>query len=488
MSSYKASIGENFQDLRTWLKEVENLGLLKKLEGVDANLELGAITHMNAKSKKWTILFDKIKGYQEGFRVLVGVLLDSKRVALTFGLPTNITEIELVKWFRERMNYARKNYQKYDPEFVKTSPVMTHVEKGDKVNILKFPAPKWNEYDGGNYIGTAVTVITKDPETGWVNAGTYRLMVHNEKELGTWIASARHARLHMYKYFEKGEEVPVVISLGNHPALFAMSGIEVPHGVSEYNYLGAMIDYNWKVVEGPLTGLPIPADGEIVMEGYITKEMRDEGPFGEYYGYYAGGRTKQPVIRIEAVYYRDNPIILGTSPGRPPYDYSYYRCPVRAALIWEELEAAGIPGIQGVWAHEAGFSRAFNVISIKQLYAGHARQVGLIASACHAAAHGSRFTVVVDEDIDPSNLYDVIWAMSSRTDPEKGIDIIRDMPDTPLDPISERKEFAEEYSLGRVIIYACKPFSQAIRNTFPRTVEPSPELQKEVKNKWKEIF
>jgi UbiD family decarboxylase len=110
-------------------------------------------------------------------------------------------------------------------------------------------------------------------------------MVHNEKELGTWIASARHARLHMKKYFEKKEEVPVVISLRNHPALFAMSGMEVPYGISEFNYLGAMLDMNWKVIEGPITGLPIPVDSEVVLEGYITNEMRDEGPFGEYCGY-----------------------------------------------------------------------------------------------------------------------------------------------------------------------------------------------------------
>jgi 3-polyprenyl-4-hydroxybenzoate decarboxylase and related decarboxylases len=95
---------------------------------------------------------------------------------------------------------------------------------------------------------------------------------------------------------------------------------------------------------------------------------------------------------------------------------------------------------------------------------------------------------VVDEDINPSNLYDVVWAMSSRCDPVNGIDILREMSDTPLDPIAERKEYADEYSLGRVIILACKPFDQVIRNTFPRVVEPSLELQREVKNKWKEIF
>ena len=94
-------------------------------------------------------------------------------------------------------------------------------------------------------------------------------------------------------------------------------------------------------------------------------------------------------------------------------------------MIWDEVERAGLAGVKGVWVHEFGGARMFNVIAIKQAYPGHARQAGFLAASCQSGSYLGRFVVVVDEDVDPSNLFDVMWAMCTRCDPARGH---RDLP------------------------------------------------------------
>jgi len=477
-------------DLRSWIEGVREMGLLREITGASCDLEIGVLTEVNAKRNRYTLLFDEIEGYRKGFRVLTGALIDAKRVAHTFGFPPPSHDLELVKAFKSRLPSIGREAADYPPEFVPSAPVMENVLRGEEARIDLFPAVKWHEYDGGRYIGTADCVITKDPETGWINVGTYRVMVHNSRELGVFIDGGHHAWFHIKKYFERGEPCPVVISLGHHPLLFAVSGLEVPFGVSEYNYAGALLGSRYRVVKGEVTGLPIPADSEVAVEGYILPEVREEGPFGEFMGYYAGGVMRNPVIRIEAIYHRDDPIILGTAPGRPPYDYSYYRCPIRAAMIWDVLEKAGIPNIEGVWCHEEGYSRAFTVVSIKQAYAGHARQAGYVAAMCSQGTYGGRFVVVVDDDIDPTNIHDVLWAMCSRTEVLSSIEIIRESWDTPLDPIVEKTPDMQigEFKSARALIFACWPYSWILRGKVPRTAESSPETRRRFIEKWKDLL
>jgi UbiD family decarboxylase len=475
-------------EIRKFIDEVRRLGLLKEILGADWNLEIGAITDLNAKRKKYTLLFDEIKDYPKGFRVLTGALLDSRRVGLVLGLSPNLNDVELTKKLRERINYASKEYKNYDPIIVDDAPFLENVDKDDRINMFKFPAPKWHELDGGRYIGTADAVITKDPDSDWINIGSYRVMLVDKNRLAIFIDSSHHGRLHMEKYLKRGEKCPIAISFGPPLSLFIFAGMEVPAGVSEYNYAGAVIDERFKVFRGVITDLPIPADSEIAIEGYITGELVDEGPFGEFMGYYAGGRTKNPVIEVKRVYYRSNPILLGTTPSIPPYDYSYFRCPIRSAMIWDMLERIGVPNVKAVWAHEIGFSRALIVVSIKQTFAGHATMVGHILATSPLTAYGGRYIVIVDEDIDPSDLNQVLWAMCTRSDPASSIDIIKNVASTPLDPMAERRENVKEYTSSRAIIYAVKPFSKLIRDEFPKEVRPSEDLVKLVTEKWKDIL
>ena len=480
----------NNSDLRAFIERLDKRGLVRTVENADWDLEIGAITDINAKSGKYTLLFDNIKGYPKGFRVLTGSLLDANRVSEALEFKGEFDNMKLTSEIRRRLRNSSSRQGDYDPEYVTDAPFLKNVDRGKDVNLLKFPVPKWYKEDGGRYIGTMDAVITSDPEIGWTNVGTYRVMVKDRFRLAILMEASRHGRIHTDKWMKKDGKVPIAISFGHNPSLNLFSANEVPEGISEYNFLGSVLGRKVKVVKGPITGLPVPADSEIVVEGYLDSEKTDEGPLGEFMGYYAGGKMVNPVIHVEAVYYRDNPILLGTCAGKPPYDYSYFRCPIRASLIWNTLEAAGVSGVKGVWCHEEGYSRAFTVVSVKQQFGGQAVMAGHVASQCRPGAVSGRYTVVVDDDIDPSNLSDVVWAMCSRSDPETGIHIIGNTMGTPLDPISVHEEGKNilEYTSSRAVIAAVKPMKKIINGTFPEVVKPDSETEHKVREKFAGLF
>ena len=167
----------------------------------------------------------------------------------------------------------------------------------------------------------------------------------------------------------------------------------------EYNYIGAILKEPVSVVRGPLTGLPIPSASEIVLEGWAYPgDERNEGPFGEFHGYYSSQAEVTPVVTIERIYYRNDPIMVGSAPSKPPNDFSYAKAVMRSAMLTDALGASGVPDVEAAWAHEIGGARMFNVVSIKQRYAGHARQAGHVLSQCGVGSYLSRYAIVVDEE------------------------------------------------------------------------------------------
>src|SRR5260370_7489045 len=156
----------------------------------------------------------------------------------------------------------------------------------------------------------------------------------------------------------------------------------------------------------------------------VQGETAKEGPFGEVTGYYAWSPSEQPVVRVRRVYYRNDPIISIASPMRPPSDFSFSKCVMKAGMIWDEVERAGLSGVKGVWVHEFGGARMFNVIAIKQAYPGHARQAGMMAASCQSGSYLGRFVMVADDDSDPTDLFDVLSPTSTHRNPTQPIDLI----------------------------------------------------------------
>jgi 4-hydroxy-3-polyprenylbenzoate decarboxylase len=471
-----------YADLRDWIAEADRLGEIKRLTGITWEREIGMVGAMLQRADPSPCaIFDEIPGVKSGFRVLVN-FFGGKRANITLGFPAGLSKVELsdafLKVYKDPANKPIKHV------IVDDGPVFENVITGDAVDITMFPAPQWHADDGGRYIGTGCYSVTRDPDDGWLNQGTYRVMVHDRKSVGIYISPGKHGRMHRDKYAARGEKMPMAIVLGGNPMQFLLTGNEVPFGVSEYDVLGGLYKKPIECVRGKITGLPFPKNAEIVLEGWIDpQEFREEGPLGEWTGYYASGARPEPVMRVEAIYHRNDPIILGSVHELGPSEYARYRAIARSALLKEALQTAGIPDVTSVWAHEVGGARMFVAIAIKQRYAGHARQAGHVACQCQVGAYAGKYVVVVDDDIDVSDLDELMWAMLTRSDPATSIDFVNNAWSTPLDPrIPPEKRERGDFTNSRAIIDACRPFHW--RDKFPKVNMPPREVINETRERF----
>jgi UbiD family decarboxylase len=473
-----------FADLREFIEKTKEWGECKVIEGADCDLELGIITEIEDCAKNPSVLlFDRIKGYKPGYRVVSNLFSTLKRQALALGLPLEAGRMELVKAWREK---AKGGIVPVPPVEVETGPVKENVLVGDEVNLLEFPAPRWHERDGGRYIGTGDMVINRDPDGGWVNLGTHRVQVQDKRTVTIHMSPGRHCELIASKYWDKGQSCPVVITCGQDPGVWAMSSIQVPWGVSEYDYAGWLRGAPVEVTKGVVTGLPIPATAEIALEGEFVSpevEMRPEGPFGEWPLHYGKGRRggQAPVVRVKSILHRNNPIIQG-APPLVTSDQTIGDDIRRSAAMWDELDRQ-MPGVKGVWqVREAG---CFNmvVVSIEQQYLGHAKQAALLIPATNVGRYMLKYVIVVDEDVDPSNITEVLWALGSRTDPVESIDFIRGCLGSQTDPyVSPMKRGMMDYTHSTALIMACKPYHWI--KEFAPTIKTSADLLQKTRDKW----
>jgi 4-hydroxy-3-polyprenylbenzoate decarboxylase len=465
-----------YHDLRDWLQKVEEFGELKTVHGADWKLEIGAVTEVAARdTTSDAILFDNVKDYPAGHRVLVGMSSSLKRQCLTTHLPLDYDRMQFIQAWKERLNHPTL----IPPRLVNDGPLFENVFEGKDIDLLSLPVPHWHGEDGGRYIGTADVTITRDPEEGWVNLGCYRVMVHDRDSLALYISPGKHARIHRQKCFDRNEPLPVAICFGQDPLLYLTAAKQVPWGSSEYDYVGGIREEAVEVVRGEYTGLPIPAFAEVAIEGEVLPNVqKTEGPFGEWTGYYASGEREEPVLKVKRLMHRRNPIITGEPPFRPLPGADYGL--IRSAFIWDFMDKAGVPDVRGVACYQ---NRFFTAISIKQRYPGHAKQAALIAAQCQTGAYLGRYAVVVDDDIDVWDMNDVLWALCTRVDPVQDIDFIRRCWSGPLDPIVPR---GQKGFSSRAVIDACRPYEWL--KDFPHVSGASAELKKTVLKKFEKYL
>ena len=469
---------EAMADLRVFLREAEAEGELVRVKGADAQMEVGALFELsNEHLYPPVLLFEEIKGFDPRFRVLSNVR--------TSRFLVGDISLDAVRAYRARPKDKEKSVP-IPPQDVNSGPVMDNIVEGDDVDLSRYPAPRWHQEDGGNYIGTECNIITKDPDSDWVNVGTYRVMIQDNKRLSVFIEPGKHGDVIRRKYWAKGEACPIVVTVGQAPILGVAASLAAKDGESEFAIAGGRVNRPIKTVRGKLTGLPFPADAELVFEGYmppLDQESAVEGPFGEWPGYYASADRPEPVVHVKAVYHRDDPLIIGQPPVKPNYPGRQIKIP-RLASLWDAIEGAGVPGVTGVWLQQGGGSRFIQVISIKQMHAGHAKMAGLVAAGCRPGAYMTRMVVVVDDDIDITNSAEVIWAMATRWDPKTQTDIIDGCWTGHIDPVlSPEKRAADDITNSRIIIYAVRPWHW--KDDFPKVNAVSREYADEVRDKWK---
>jgi len=487
-----------YKDLRDFLKIAERCGELKEIRGVDWDLDMGSlseIVYQKGKDPKPALLFDEIPGYPKGFRCLFGQISSPRRIAMALSLPDGDGQLQrrtLLANIRRKL----KETSLIPPRMVKSPAVTENVLTGVDADVLKFPSPRFHELDGGRYIGTGCTVIIRDPDTSFVNLGTYRVMVVDHHRLAVHILESKHGSVLMNeKYFDRGKVMPVAVAIGIDPALWFASNRKIPWQTSEYDYAGLIKGEPIEVFEGPHTGLPLPATAEIVIEGEChAGDLAEEGPFGEGVGYYANmglEKVPEPVIRVKAIHYRNNPILTCSNPAVPPSEASLMFAYSSSAMLWEKLDAVGIPGIKDVWCPEVGHGCMLNVVSIEQKYAGHSTETGVFASQIHDGGGVGKYTIIVDDDIDPSDMNQVLWAVESRTDPVRSIQFIDRCHTTSRDPSvsmeQKRKYNAKSLVVSRCIIDACQPFAEKPDGWFP-VARSSPEQRAKIYKKYAAVL
>lgn len=403
-----------YKDLREFLDRLEDENQLVHVrEEVDWNLEIGAITKRLFDLRGPAPLFENIKDHP-GKRLVSGLLGPSNpitaRYALALEIPKDTTPTDIMEEFLRRMKNPIK------PRLVKNGPCKENVKTGEDVDILEFPSPIVHEGDGGRYIGTWHTNITKDSDTGWVNWGTYRMMVYDKKTTAVSYGPARHIRSHLEKYRSRGENMPMATAIGTEPACAIASGTSIGYGLDEVDLAGGLKREPVDLVKCETIDLEVPATAEIVLEGEVSiNETQEEGPFGEYHGY-MGSKTIAPVYHVKCITYRDNPIMTASNMSTPIHDSAVLSAISSPAEVLNLLRNSGYP----VKAISTLFLPNLYVVSCKKT---HTHMAEHIAYTIWGASRGRVCThlIVVGEDIDVNDPYQVLWAFCTRVDPARDI-------------------------------------------------------------------
>lgn len=462
-------------DLRDWIEKCEQAGELKRIKAeVDWDLELSHIAKLNEEKGGPALLFENVKGYRTP--VLTSACTTTRRLAITMGAPLDFTLVDLMR------EWVKKGEKKIPPRWVDTAPCKENILKGDDIDLAKFPVPKFYPRDGGRFFGTAVFVICKDPDSEWVNLGTYRLQLLGKDTLGTQFIKGKHADIMLKRYQAMGKSMPVAAVVGADPLLFLVGAARLSAFESEYDFAGAVRGEPIDVVKGETVDLPIPASAEIVVEGEVDPNaFLPEGPFGEYTGYYSGvGTDPRNFIKVKCITHRNNPIFWGTTVGRAVTDTHMTMALTYGATLWQQLVAMRIPGLKAVYCPPEGSGRMLAIISIKQMYPGHANQVLTAAISTEMGAYGLKTVIVVDDDIDPWDLPRVLYALSFRAQPNR-CEIIRRGRSTPLDPSLPVN--AREIT-GRLLIDATIPYEWKEK---PIPIELDPQVVERVRQRWTEL-
>lgn len=427
-----------YDDLRDFLRLLESKNELIHInEPVDWDIEIGAISQEAINRNGAAFICENIKDHTEtiGKKLAMNYLGNWKRVALAMGMAENTAPADMVREWRKRHRQLVK------PLVLSSGPCKKNIIPEKDINLYEFPIPRLHAGDGGRYALTWHIVVTQEPDSDWMNVGTYRGMLLDDKNIGMLLVHVQNWGLHAAKYRERHMKMPIAVALGVDPITMMISGTPYHAGVNEYDVIGAVRGEPVKLVKCETNDLLVPANAEIVLEGEIDLDpstFRMEGPFGEYPGYYSSiDSTPKPVFNVKCITHRDNPIytsgLIGIGPHLKAADLDYFSAITFSAITWDQLDVNKVPGVKDVWFDEDVYGT--NVfVSIEKKYYGHAKQVAFAIWSVLSAHYIGKYVVVVDADIDVHNPKKVWAAIANRTDPSKDIIVIPHTCGGPLDP------------------------------------------------------
>jgi len=462
--------------LDAWIEKAESIGEIKRITApVDPHLELSTIAYLSGLRRSPALLFENVVGHP-GHRVLSNVIGSSvARLCLTIREEPVDHPLKMIELLRSKMG------RKLPPREVSPDRAVCNqnIQTGDRIDLTRFPAPFMWPLDGGRYLGTSDAVFTKDPESGRINVGTYRMMVKSATELGLYTSPGKDGTVDRDKWWSRGKPMPVVAAFGIDPLLFLVGATSFPKTESELDFYGGIAGQPLEVFTSDVTGLPVPAGAEIIVEGFVYPDRTFlEGPFGEFTGYYAhAGHC--PYVKVEAVRFKHHPTLTCALANEPQLLWSS----IRAAAIWADLDRIGVPGVKGVWCIPEAAGAGITVVAIKQSYAGHASQAMCLAAQCTGGAYFAKYVVVVDDDVDPTDTNQVLWAMATRSRPAQSIEILRETWNTFLDPSLNPPEIRPWGS--KCLINACMDYR--FIKSFAKRSNLSRSDYERVVARWREL-
>jgi UbiD family decarboxylase len=411
------------RDLRQWLDVLRKEELLVSVnEQVDIDYT-SAIAYRNEGK---ATLFEDVNGYS--MPLLINAISTRRMLALALGCDeSGIND-----------TYVRKIANPMPPKLVQTGPCKEVILKGEEVDLSKFPIPFQHEYDGAPYISAPVQ-FARNPETGVLNMGMYRMMYRNTRETGFDMSGLHHLRQYLQKNMESGKPLPVACAVGLHPLDMVAACIANVKS-SDVEILGGLRGESARMVKCETIDVEVPAWAEIVIEGELLPLgwVGDEGPYGEFTGCY-GGLNRNPIFKVKAITHRKDPLFqsvtIGYNPGVIHTDQSMIDLAGWERNVWDALKSAGIEGVAVRF-----ISNAFLFVSIKKKDPDDGRRaVKAIANAPFLG--GAKYFVVLDDDVDIYDDWSALCAWNYRTQPDEDVMIFYDLPGFPLDPTigSKRK-------------------------------------------------
>ena len=427
----KIKVPQAYMDLREFLAVLEAEGQLVRIKDEVDPEEIGAAGRASANLKNGpAVMFEKVRGYQNP--VVTNVHGSWANHALMMGMdkdtPTKEQFLELSR---------RWDMYPVPPVHVKDAPFKKNIVTKD-INIFEIISLyRINTYDSGCFLSKAC-IVSADPEDpksyGKTNLGTYRMQVKGKDKLGIQALPFHDIGAQLAKAEALNQKVPIAICLGCDPITTFMASTPIRYDQCEYDYVGALNNgVPMQITKAPTLDLDVPAGCEICIEGYIEPRVREcEGPFGEFPGSYSGARL-QAVVQITSISYRDNPIFENLYLGIPWSEIDYLMALNTSVPLYKMLKDT-FPEVQAVnamYTHGIGV-----IVSTKVRFGGFGKAVAMrLLTTPHGMAY-NKIIIIVDEFVDPFNLEQVMWAMTTRVDPDKDVSIIKNCPGMPLDPSS----------------------------------------------------
>ncbi|MBT2502879.1 non-oxidative hydroxyarylic acid decarboxylases subunit C [Curtobacterium sp. ISL-83] len=457
-----------FDDLRSFLDALNEHGqLLRISDEVQAEPDLAAAANAAGRIGDAApgLLFDNIHGFTDA-TVALNTLGSWTNHAIAMGMePTTSTREQVGEFIRRWEGFP------IAAERRENAPWRENSVEGEDINLFDLlPLFRLNDGDGGFYIDKAA-VVSRDPNDPGSfdkqNVGIYRMQVKGKRRLGIQPVPAHDIALHLRAAEERGEDLPIAITLGNDPVITLMASTPLRYDQSEYEMAGAIRQASYPIATAPFTGFDVPWGSEMVIEGVIESRKRElEGPFGEFTGHYSGGHS-MPVIRIERVSYRTRPVFESLYLGMPWTEIDYLMGPATCVPLYQQLkeEFPEVQAVNALYTHGL-----LAIVSTKKRYGGFAKAVGMRAMTTPHGLGYMKMVIVVDEDVDPFNLPQVMWALSTKVNPADDLVQLPNLSVVPLDPSSSPAGVTD-----KLIIDATTPVAPDIRGHFSQPVRDLPE-------------